>query len=472
MEEIPYRLKEDVDNATSLLVTRPDLEFAGMYYYGIRKLFCDSSSFSRWCKDVSGDMSSFAITDGEKIIYLTSEKMKLEEFIYITLHNILHIICEHHFRSSNKDPLLWNLACDHIVNRLCMELNDSNSLVKLPPEGKYVFFEQFHYDNKTCSAEDVYEWLTSNPERYETQTFKMRGGSLQPIDGEGDPIDLDMSPEMEEEVEGMEIVKVTDTETGNSYLVAIDTDPTKVGKTKDDSAEGVLNRLGEAKADIQSMWNRDQLSKGSLPGDFAEYLNAMFKVEIPWGDILEDAIKYPARYSNKSWSAPDFYMPRRSASGERINTRLMGRKMSKSPYTLVCAIDSSGSISTEELKKFLGIVCSSHIYFKEIVVLVHDYVIQDEIVIKNFGCEEDVFEKIRSVKGRGGTSHKEVFQRIEAMTDDFKISSVIFLTDFYSDVEELYNNYSFMKDNETVWVLTSNNTEVQLEHCSTKTIHI
>jgi hypothetical protein len=106
--------------------------------------------------------------------------------------------------------------------------------------------------------------------------------------------------------------------------------------------------------------------------------------------------------------------------------------------------DTSGSMGTEEQQKFADLILQSINYFKTIKVIQHDHGIQNilELTRDNFELEKD---NIFKIYGRGGTSHKECFDYIEHMffDEDERISLVILATDYYSDVENIWNSYDF-----------------------------
>ena len=142
---------------------------------------------------------------------------------------------------------------------------------------------------------------------------------------------------------------------------------------------------------------------------------------------------------------------------------------------LVCCIDSSGSISNSDLKKFVGVILSSIKHFKKLRILVHDVDVHQEFVLDNEPNQDDILRTLREIKGRGGTSHKPVFDRIEILNREELISAAIFLTDFYSDVEEIYKKFEWIKEVPSVWVLNSDSNDTKnviLEDCETRTIHI
>lgn len=56
-----------------------------------------------------------------------SEKLPFSEFMFVILHEVAHIALMHAVRVRDRDPKLWNVACDLYVNKL---LNDEFSIGK------------------------------------------------------------------------------------------------------------------------------------------------------------------------------------------------------------------------------------------------------------------------------------------------------------------------------------------------------
>jgi len=215
------------------------------------------------------------------------------------------------------------------------------------------------------------------------------------------------------------------------------------------------------------LWDSNVISKGDLPSDVIDYIDDILEVKIAWEEILEVAIMYFAQTQDlPSWSRKNIYIR---------NVRLPGYMDGFDTQVLVCCIDSSGSISNSDLKKFVGVILSSIKHFKKLRILVHDVDVHQEFVLDNEPNQDDILRTLREIKGRGGTSHKPVFDRIEILNREELISATIFLTDFWSDVEQIYKKFEWIKEVPSVWVLNSDvsdTKEVTLGDCETRTIHI
>jgi len=90
-------------------------------------------------------------------------------------------------------------------------------------------------------------------------------------------------------------------------------------------------------------------------------------------------------------------------------------------------------------------------YFKTIILLVHDTTIHQrkEFNKDNIGDFYNFITKT-GYHGRGGTSHRCVFDEVQTEywdKDKDDLSMVMSLTDMYSDIESTYRKYEWIKNN-------------------------
>ena len=90
--------------------------------------------------------------------------LRTEEWRFVLAHEFLHAALQHAERLNGRHPLLWNLACDFVINDWLLEMH-----VGCMPNGA-LYDAQFH----GLSAEAVYDRLLPELRRYE----KLRSGDL------------------------------------------------------------------------------------------------------------------------------------------------------------------------------------------------------------------------------------------------------------------------------------------------------
>jgi len=90
--------------------------------------------------------------------------LSTEEWRFVVAHEFLHAALRHDERLEGRNPLLWNIACDFVINDWLLEMH-----VGCMPNGA-LYDTQFH----GLSAETVYDRLLPELRRYE----KLRSGDL------------------------------------------------------------------------------------------------------------------------------------------------------------------------------------------------------------------------------------------------------------------------------------------------------
>jgi len=104
-------------------------------------------------------------TDGSSIMYDPNfvNKLTMEHLKGVIVHEVMHCVLLHPFRRNNRDPKLWNIACDYAINLVIVE--DLN--MELPEDA--LLDARF----RGMSAEAIYSLL------------KAEGGESQNESGDG-----------------------------------------------------------------------------------------------------------------------------------------------------------------------------------------------------------------------------------------------------------------------------------------------
>ena len=105
-------------------------------------------------------------TDGETIYYNPEylENLSVEEQTFIFAHEVCHIAFNHILRSEGKDPELWNVATDGVINQFL-----KRDGLKMAPGGVDMA-EAINYD-----AEQLYEKLLQEKQKKEQQQQNGQG---------------------------------------------------------------------------------------------------------------------------------------------------------------------------------------------------------------------------------------------------------------------------------------------------------
>lgn len=107
-------------------------------------------------------------TDGETIYYNPKylESLSVEEQTFIFAHEVCHIAFNHILRSEGKDPELWNIATDGVINQFL-----KRDGLKMAPGGVDMV-EAINYD-----AEQLYEKLLQEKQQGQQQNGQSSGQS-------------------------------------------------------------------------------------------------------------------------------------------------------------------------------------------------------------------------------------------------------------------------------------------------------
>lgn len=109
-----------------------------------------------------------AWTDGRSIVFSEEfiKEITPEQCNFVLLHELYHIILLHVFRLKDRDPFFWNLAADLKVNRILEIDSDYYEKIGIPLDLKKEFgiFELPDiYNVEDFSVEEIYSLLENNP---------------------------------------------------------------------------------------------------------------------------------------------------------------------------------------------------------------------------------------------------------------------------------------------------------------------
>ncbi len=314
------------------------------------------------------DRDTFA-TDGKYLFYPKKYDYTDEQLESVVAHETLHCALGHLFRKGNRENFRWNIAADYAVN---LALSKDN----------------FQIPN-TWLLESQYEGMTAE-KIYEKIKDKVK------------TIKLPMKDILKPGEMSKKIKEAMDRQKGNG--------------DKQEDQQFIQFELEQDWKD--ALAHAAQKNKGNIPGGLEEIIKYLVEPKIPWQQVLFRYLQASKGYSdyraypfNRNHVWREIYLP--SLSGESIE--------------LCVAIDTSGSMGTEELKNAFSEIrgiCSNfgeyRIFFWQCDCSIHE-----EKIIEN---ESEI---PTMVKGRGGTDFRPVFKRIEEL--NLEELPVVYLTDMYGD---------------------------------------
>ncbi|MBP3761254.1 MAG: hypothetical protein J6I55_07275 [Ruminococcus sp.] len=315
------------------------------------------------------EIAAVNVNNGE--IYVNpAAGLSFEEWKFVLAHEYLHAGLQHHARRNGREPYLWNIACDFVINDWLHEMQ-----IGIMPQNGLMYDETL----KNMSAEEIYDILTDNI-RKNSKLNTFRGY------GKGDIIDKGWSPDMNK--------------------------PT----TLDDFCKNALR---------SGLEYHTSTGRGYIPAGLIEEIKALSMPPVPWDVELAkwfDTWFMPvekhrtyARPSRRQSSTPD--IPRPSWIRPEIP---------EYSRTYAVIIDTSGSMSPEMIGKALGAAASYSV--SKDVPLVRVVFCDAQAYDIGYIAPEDIAGRVM-VKGRGGTILQPAVDLIENAKDFPKNGPVLIITD-------------------------------------------
>jgi len=257
------------------------------------------------------DWCPTAATDGRHLYFNTQffNAMTNKEIEFVIAHEILHCVFDHLGRRDGRNPVLYNIAADYIVNNLLQRdrIGDMPKLVQC--------YQDFKYDGWT--SEEVYDELFKEAEKNGEEFVKQLGEMLDEHidwDGEGDS-------------------------EGSSKP--------KKGKGKSGPPKYSKEEMRKIKEEIkESMMSAAQASgAGNLPGEISRMIKELTEPKMNWREILRQQIQSTIRN--------DYTFSRPSRKGWHTGAILPGMNFDTT-IDVAVAIDMSGSIGNDQATDFLS----------------------------------------------------------------------------------------------------------------------
>jgi predicted metal-dependent peptidase len=307
-------------------------------------------------------------TDGRNLYYnpLAIPEITQSEVVGVIAHEVLHCAFQHIFRKGHRDKALWNMACDYVVNAIL--LKERYSL----PEGRL-------YDSQYADlcAEEVYERLLQE------QAESGGGGTA---DGWDFGTNLDPN--------------APDPETGETHSVSNTQAVAKDWEIATKQAAHIAKQSGR------------------LPGYLESLVEELLQPQIPWQQQLWRFFTQ-RRPDRITWNRPNRRM---IAQGIYLPSR---RHMPTG--NVVIAVDTSGSISEQELQLFASEIQEVHKALQPQKLYVVNVDTQIQGNIQEYGpYDKPEFKYV----GRGGTEFDPVFKWVEE--EHVQLDALVYLTDGYA----------------------------------------
>ena len=313
--------------------------FFGNLATRLRMVNCEGDHFVKTCA-----------TDGRHFYYSPEfiDQLNPKQTEFVFAHETLHNVFEHMFRRGDRDPSIWNIACDYAINQILVDdkIGEKVSQIKIFQDNKY----------RGKSAEEIYDEIY---EKYDEEDLKQLGELL----------DQHMDPDKD---------GGGDSENGNSKRAKYTKEELK--KIRDEIKEAMISAAQSAGA-------------GNIPAGVRRMIAELTEPKINWRELLKQQIQSTIR-NDYTWMRP-------SRKGWHTGAILPGMNFDQTIDICVC-IDMSGSISDKQAKDFLSEIKGIMDSFKDfkLKLWTFDTEVYDPIDITQDNIQEfDSYD----TKGGGGT---------------------------------------------------------------------
>lgn len=325
-----------------------------------------------------------------------------EEWRFVLAHEMLHAALRHDTRADGRDPYLWNVACDYVINGWLVAM-----AVGHLPEGTL-------YDQQLTglSAESVYDTLVTDlrrARRLRTLGAPERGDVL------GDWLS--------------EPAAVRRRASRRSHA------PTPWDRTGHVDLDDFYRR-----ALTQGLEYHRTSGRGLVPRGLEEEIRALDHPPLPWDARLarwfDEHIRTPvprrtyARASRRQSSTPDIPRP------GKLRPEELAREL-----TFGVVLDTSGSMDTELLGKALGAI-ASYAMARDVPaarVVFCDAVAYDA----GYLSPSDIAGRVK-VRGRGGTVLQPGVDLLERAHDFPRDGPILVITDALCDRVRVRREHAFL----------------------------
>ena len=328
---------------------------------------------------------------------------------FVLAHEVMHLVLEHHQRRAARDPLMWNVAGDVLINEMlsqhfsCHRISlDLSAFCTVDSTGVDI-------DPDNTTTEQVYDKLMANAPKVRMQIQAVLGE-----DGQG-PCDIMF-------------------DSSGSSDGAGDPDGGVDGNTIRDKSESTPQNEREwGEAALESA-TRSKIA-GKCPQFMERRIDKMLNPEIPWSEVLAYYLRQ--KFCQNSKSRHTFTPPnRRYLHQDVIMTSRVGAKKP----SIAFSIDTSGSMSRDDITKGVSEMDAIRKLYKVPVYLMEaDYSVHKAQWVSPH-------EDIPALTGGGGTSFVPVIEHLKQNKPD--VDLLVYFTDGYGD-------FGPPPDFDVLWVINS-----------------
>ena len=302
-----------------------------------------------------------AATDGRRFYYNHRfvDGLRAREVEFLFGHEVLHVVYEHMTRRGERDPQLFNIACDYCVNQDLVDQKVGELITTVPAL----------YDRKYAgwSSEQVYDDLFKNATKINLDQL-LEQLLDDHMDGDGDD-------DSQSDGDG-------DSQPGEGQ-------PGKRPRLTDEEKKAIKDEIREAVINAAK-----QCQAGDLPAGVARLIKDLTAPKMNWREILRQRIESTV-FSDYSWLVP-------SRKGWDMDAVLPGMTVDQQ-IDLCVALDMSGSIGEAQARDFLSEIQGIMNQFDG--YRIHVWCFDTQVYGDRIYTSDDVNDiRDYEIKGGGGTS--------------------------------------------------------------------
>ena len=338
-----------------------------------------------------------AAVDGRNLYFNTQffNAMNNKEIEFVIAHEILHCVFDHLGRRNERDPMLYNIAADYIVNNLLVRdrIGTKPSIVDC--------FQDFKYEGWT--SEEVYDELFEEAKKNGEEFLKELGEMLDEH--------LDLEGDGDEDGDGKGRPKYSKAE---------------LDQIKDEIKEAMINAAQTAGA-------------GNVPAGVARLIKQLTEPKMNWRQLLRQQIQ--------STIKSDYTFARPSRKGWHTGAILPGMNF-QDTIDICITLDMSGSIGNDQAKDFLGEIQGIMDEYKDykIKLWCFDTAVYNE---QDFSADSGEALTDYEILGGGGTDFMVNWQYMK--DNDIQPKKFIMFTDGYA-----WDSWGDPNWCETIFIIHSN----------------
>ena len=343
-----------------------------------------------------------AATDGQKIYFCPKfmDELSDSELEFVLMHEVMHIALGHCYRGGEKDPYLYNIACDIVINSNILKEKDMDkSSITLGKYGESMHKTPENQEGYDFTAEQVYAMLAKKAGK----KGKSRSG-LCGADGNS---------------------RSKDSSSNGSGNVGWDDH----GKWKDDSdlTPEDRERIAEWNKRIREAGQAIEIRQastgtGSIPLLAERRIKELTQPQIDWRTILsafinEEVVDYSFSPPDRRYQDSPFFLPDYNETDISVKNILF-------------MIDTSGSMSDKMVTAAYSEIKGAIDQFDGKLQGLLGFF--DASVVPPIPFEDEDSFRIIKPKGGGGTDFEIIFKYVKENMREKLPASIVILTDGYA----------------------------------------